>query len=513
MEKPSRIDETQIVYDFLSRYRKEYKMMIDVGACRGQSCLKFVKSKWTVHAFEPNPSINFHIKAFLRRNKKYKNTLILNQNCVSDENKASLPFYLNDESVGICSLEPFHVKHKEAPFKVSTTRLDTYMQEKNINHVNYLKIDAEGYDFFILKGYDWEKDTPDVLECEYEDFKTKKSLGYVWTDMAEFLVDKGYHVVVSEWYPVVKYGLAHTWRCLKKYPCELSDESSWGNLLCFKDNDLYNQFLMDYKALFTDYNIDNAQDIITDKRVVIVGPAQYLEGMNKGDEIDKYDIVVRVNKGHNLTKEPNTFGSRTDILYHCASQAECDGGTVTEEMFQSIKELRLTFPELKHTDKTSYNKGISHKEYFKFISKLNNVRKKFFIATERELECRPNAGIMAICDILSNRKPKELYITGFTLFKGGYTKSYRTFKEKDGTIVRKTALHAIKEMTGASYKMRHNQYKTLCFIKKIIEQHSDIVKIDDELKEVLEFDLNQYKKAHALNKLSDEEVFNHYLVN
>ncbi len=106
------------------------------------------------------------------------------------------------------------------------------LNNHNLPGVDFLKIDTEGYDFFVLKGFPWSYHKPCVIECEFED-KKSLPLGYNMRQMADFLIDKGYQLLVSEWHPIVEYGYRHDWRCLKKYPCELEDRDSWGNLLAF----------------------------------------------------------------------------------------------------------------------------------------------------------------------------------------------------------------------------------------------------------------------------------------
>src|SRR5690606_33598048 len=45
----------------------------------------------------------------------------------------------------------------------------------------------------------------------------------------------GYSVYVSEWHPVVRYGIQHDWHRLMKYPCRLANTASWGNILAFRE--------------------------------------------------------------------------------------------------------------------------------------------------------------------------------------------------------------------------------------------------------------------------------------
>jgi hypothetical protein len=57
-------------------------------------------------------------------------------------------------------------------------------------------------------------------------------------------------------------------------------------------------------------------DYLKNKRIIMVGPAPYLEGQKLGKEIDSYDVVVRINHGILLSKNnPEDYGSRTDVLY------------------------------------------------------------------------------------------------------------------------------------------------------------------------------------------------------
>ena len=115
------------------------------------------------------------------------------------------------------------------------SRVSEFCEEQNIEYIDFLLIDAEGYDLFVLKGIDWDKTKPEIITCEFEDRKTK-NLGYTFQDMANFLQDKGYKVLVSEWHPILRYGISHDWRRLAKYPCEIASPDAWGNLIAFRNS-------------------------------------------------------------------------------------------------------------------------------------------------------------------------------------------------------------------------------------------------------------------------------------
>lgn len=247
--------ETEKIFDLIKDLYTN-RVMIDVGAFDGGTFKPFLLNNWNVYAFEPNPNMYRYIDIFIRNNPDYANNLKLEKKCVNDIEQDNLNFYFSEVSKGISSLTPFHNSHKKAPFTVSSVRLDNYMKTNNINHVNFLKIDTEGHDYFVLKSYPWDKDKPDVIECEFEDFKSVDKLNYNWKDMAEYLNKLNYKIIISEWYPIVKYGGNHKWKGFKEYPCELDDKNAWGNFICFQDINLFNEFKNNHKDQFlkNDFN-------------------------------------------------------------------------------------------------------------------------------------------------------------------------------------------------------------------------------------------------------------------
>jgi len=230
------VDVNKIICELYHKIFND-KVMIDVGALGGSTVKPFYEKKYTIYAFEPNPV--FYNKLASRY---LNNNITLEMKCVSNKDEDNLPFYLSNESVGISSLTPFHTTHKKADYVVSSIRLDNYMKSKHINHVNYLKIDTEGHDYFVLQSYPWKLDKPDIILCEFEDLKTKKKLNYTWKDQIKYLTKLGYTIIISEWFPIIKYGTKHKFRGFKEYPCELHHQDAWGDFICFKDYSLLEIF-------------------------------------------------------------------------------------------------------------------------------------------------------------------------------------------------------------------------------------------------------------------------------
>lgn len=76
--------------------------------------------------------------------------------------------------------------------------------------------------------------------CEFEDGKTKH-LGYSTKDMAQFLIDQGYYLIYSIWYPIKEYGMDHDWKKLSVEFDEI-DPQGWGNIICFSNKKDFNEF-------------------------------------------------------------------------------------------------------------------------------------------------------------------------------------------------------------------------------------------------------------------------------
>lgn len=218
--------------------------MYDVGAMNGCSASRFLKDDWRVYSFEPNPEQR-HIAETRLKQHKLDGSWTIYPYALG--NKADTKeFYLSDESKGISSLVPFHKSHK-MKYRVNVKRLDTVMNENNMPNPVFLKIDTEGWDYYVLQGYPFnKKPLPRFIVCEFEDAKTKE-LGYTWKDSANYLQKQGYHVIVSEWYPIVRYGIKHNWRCFKKMPCEMDDQNAWGNFIAFNHLEDMNKFIEFHK--------------------------------------------------------------------------------------------------------------------------------------------------------------------------------------------------------------------------------------------------------------------------
>ncbi|PWT80897.1 MAG: hypothetical protein C5B44_04680 [Acidobacteria bacterium] len=132
------------------------KVWIDVGAHKGEKTLKYAEENpsLTVYAFEPN----FEVAAKLIGRLP---NFVMIPAAVSEQDGCS-DFYINTFRAA-SSLLPFDSERLklwtggeqltiERKVSVPAIRLDTFMDLMGISHVDYLKIDAQGADFSVVKS-------------------------------------------------------------------------------------------------------------------------------------------------------------------------------------------------------------------------------------------------------------------------------------------------------------------------------------------------------------------------
>lgn len=228
-DRSARVDETNVVHTLL-KDGPANRIMIDVGAHHGWALQPFAESGWKVFAFEPDP-VN---RRRLKRRFGERRNVVIDPRAVSDVPAASASFFKSDESSGISALHAFRESHHEVDTVAVTTVADV-VKRRSIGEVSFLKIDVEGFDWNVLKGVPWERIRPAVVECEFEDAKTRL-LGHTYREVCDYLVERGYTVYLSEWHPIERYGVPHDWRQLLRYPADLASEDGWGNILAFRED-------------------------------------------------------------------------------------------------------------------------------------------------------------------------------------------------------------------------------------------------------------------------------------
>jgi FkbM family methyltransferase len=223
------LDEADIAWEFF-RTQSGPGVMVDVGAHYGSALRPFVRQGWQVYAFEPDARNRQHLVAEFGG---FRN-LQIDPRAVADVDRQGVTFYSSDVSSGISGLSAFDPSHK-AQDSIDVTTLADFLSTTALGAIDFLKIDTEGHDLFVLRGLPWQRLKPRLVLCEFENHKTHP-LGYSYEDLAGFLASHGYTVITSEWYPIERYGATHRWRGFAEgNPPPLQDPAGWGNLLAVRD--------------------------------------------------------------------------------------------------------------------------------------------------------------------------------------------------------------------------------------------------------------------------------------
>lgn len=169
--------------------------IIDIGANIGYCTMIFKKGLSQgkkIHSFEPAPD-NFEE---LRNCFSSDETIILNQCCVGKED-GSIKLWLNDNH---------HADHRTVTSKLSTVlesgksitvpciSLDSYVAEKNIKRVQFIKIDVQGVEELVMRGASKTivRDRP-IVVFEYSPYQIKES-GFRPTELLQFFTGRSYNL-------------------------------------------------------------------------------------------------------------------------------------------------------------------------------------------------------------------------------------------------------------------------------------------------------------------------------
>lgn len=222
------VDEAELIASLAPTSPESFSLvLVDVGAHFGTVTTLFLDKGWSAIAYEPDPSNREQFQQRIGSHPRVQ----LSSAAVSDKPAESASFFTSSVSTGVSTLAAFHESH-EPTANVNVVTLAEDLRARKVQQVDFLKIDVEGFDYFVLKGFDWTY-APRFVLYEFEDRKTVP-LGYSLHDSSAFAADRGYRLVYSVWEPIVEYGTRHRWRGLFSAP-PADVATCWGNVLCFRD--------------------------------------------------------------------------------------------------------------------------------------------------------------------------------------------------------------------------------------------------------------------------------------
>lgn len=191
--------------------------LLDVGPGDVSALVPFIDGAWTIFALAADDQKRAVLEGWVTRHP-YGGRLTIGA------------------PAGVAAVPPERDAKSKATDGAEARRIDgrllaDTLPEGRLSRVNFLRIEASSDAGRVLQAYPWISSHPDVILCGFDqgaDAEEAQSFDIV----ARTLVDQGYVVYVSEWYPVGEDGRLH-WRQLSRYPCELADPRGWGRLLAF----------------------------------------------------------------------------------------------------------------------------------------------------------------------------------------------------------------------------------------------------------------------------------------
>lgn len=180
---------------FLNMHIPENGFFLDLGANIGSVSIPFCKSRKDVTciAVEAVPWIFENLTYNVKLNQLEQQITCVNNALFSEDDK-EMNFFTDDKSFGKGSLSPVY---SQDPIKVRTVQVDSLLKASGINHVDFLKVDIEGYEYHAFLGAKQllsAADAPDVF-FEFADW-TEESAQLKPGAAQELLMSYGYSLFI-----------------------------------------------------------------------------------------------------------------------------------------------------------------------------------------------------------------------------------------------------------------------------------------------------------------------------
>jgi len=237
---------------------------------------------------------------------------------------------------------------------------------------------------------------------------------------------------------------------------------------------------------------NNINSLVEGNRVTIVGPAPYLVGLNKGREIDDYDVIVRPNSFSVPIESQMDYGSRTDIMFHNFGTPWQAGLkeqiSKNKKSFKSLKLVGCLATKSDHSEHNFLHWDEEHvSNVVRNFNEVNNYNLPFYwIGNKdyrklyRKIGAEPNTGIMSIAVLLCY-PVKEIFITGFSFYLQGTT--------HDTTYYQGFLSEADKKIYNGRYGIGHGNHANqmqIRFFKTLVSNNPQKLKVDDSIKKLLQ---------------------------
>lgn len=163
--------------EIIKKNLKKESIIFDIGAHHGETVKKyfsFLKIK-KIYSFEPSKK-NFEVLKKLK--KKFGKSLEIFNVALSDKNSSlylNIPNETSSSTINKLNTSSRYYKRKKfflfgnlktKKEKIKVIKLDNFVKKNNINCIDLIKIDTEGYEYFVLRGF-----KKNIKNCKFIKFE------------------------------------------------------------------------------------------------------------------------------------------------------------------------------------------------------------------------------------------------------------------------------------------------------------------------------------------------------
>ncbi len=167
------------IFAFLKKIVKPEDVFYDVGSNIGLYTL-FLSNKCKIYSFEPNYDLASRLIYALQN---LNNVKIFN--IALSDNDGEILFHLLNENSSLSSLRKIN---KSTIIKVKSLKIDSVISQFDILYPTILKIDVEGYEYFVLKGFSRLNDLKPLVIFEWSE-SFGKELNILFSDLLSVFTD------------------------------------------------------------------------------------------------------------------------------------------------------------------------------------------------------------------------------------------------------------------------------------------------------------------------------------
>jgi len=185
-----------LIHALIKPYFRQYHRgrpphMVDVGACYGEMSAPLLADGWNADLFEPDPDARQELEKNLA---DFKSSCRIFASAVSNSSADKITFH-KAQSHGLSGLGDSPFGATDRVISVPNIRLADFYRQRQLSAVDFLKIDAEGYDFDALESNDFSLSRPRLIMIEYGTHFAQQSLAAVNAAITR-MKDSGYGSVV-----------------------------------------------------------------------------------------------------------------------------------------------------------------------------------------------------------------------------------------------------------------------------------------------------------------------------